>query len=133
MSYGTNNIIQYTSGDGNDVITGYDSSNKIQISGSSYSTQASGSDMIIKVGSGKMTLKNARYSSVNITTTSKNFIEEHWFTEDNNFNTDDIMSILSTTSDYASNSFEQIDINYDLISLKANKQSQLLTCFQNKK
>ena len=77
LGFSDYNVIQYTSGDGNDVINGYDSDDTIKISGASYSTQASGSDVIVKVGSGKMTLKNARYETLNIsgnstsTTTTK--------------------------------------------------------------
>ena len=97
-------IIQYSSGDGNDIINGYASTDTINISGSYYSTQASGSDVIIKVGSGKMTLKNARYETLNIKTSSRYFIEEHWFTEDKNFTStskDDLNSILNdSSSDY---------------------------------
>ncbi|MBR1730567.1 MAG: calcium-binding protein, partial [Selenomonadaceae bacterium] len=58
-------LIKYSNGDGNDIIQGYSSSSTISISGG-YSTQNSGSDVVIKVGSGKMTLKNAKGTKLNI-------------------------------------------------------------------
>lgn len=57
-SYYGNNIIQYANGDGNDVIIGYQSNDTIKITSGTYSTQKSGSDTIIKVDSGQITLKN---------------------------------------------------------------------------
>lgn len=54
--------IKYNNGDGNDIIMGYyandDNYNTIQINGS-YTTMVSGDDVIINVGTGSMTLKDA--------------------------------------------------------------------------
>ncbi len=55
----SNNTISYASGDGNDVIYGFNSNNAIKITSGTYSTQCSGSDTIIKIGSGQIRLKNA--------------------------------------------------------------------------
>ena len=91
--YSMYNVIQYASGDGNDIINGYNSSDTIQISGSSYSTQASGNNVIIKVGNGQMTLKDAKGTTLNITGTSN--YEERWFLEgDDNYLTADVSNIL---------------------------------------
>ena len=57
--YSKNHLIKYASGDGNDIIYGFDSNDTIQITSGSYSTTKSGSDFIIKVGKQKITLKDA--------------------------------------------------------------------------
>ena len=70
--YANNNIIQYDEGDGNDYfIDEYNPSSPnwtVQIGGGTgtYSTQTSGSDLIVNVGSGKITLANMGSKSVNI-------------------------------------------------------------------
>ena len=64
---GNYNVIQYTEGDGNDVILNYNSTDMIQITGSSqYTTTRSGSDFTIKVGTGSITLKNVNDVTPNI-------------------------------------------------------------------
>ncbi len=63
------NLIQYTSGDGNDLIEGFNETSTLQIGGGSgtYSTQISGSDIVVTVGEGKITLAGAAsLSKVNI-------------------------------------------------------------------
>ena len=50
-----NNVIIYNSGEGNDIIKGYDSNDTLQVSGQ-YSTQKSGSNTIINFSSGAVTL-----------------------------------------------------------------------------
>ena len=56
-------LIKYATGDGNDTITGFNSTSTLRVSGS-YSTQVSGNDVLVKVGSGKITLKNV-YATAN--------------------------------------------------------------------
>ena len=63
-----NNLIQYTKGDGNDTIYGYNNTDTIQIIGSSYTTQNSGSDVLISVGDGSMLLKDVNGTTLNIIT-----------------------------------------------------------------
>ena len=60
------NVFVYNSGDGNDTIYNATKYDTILISCGSYSTQTSGSDLIIKVGSGAMTLIGAARTAVNI-------------------------------------------------------------------
>ena len=60
-------IYVYNSGDGEDTIFGYGSSDTLKISGS-YSTQTSGNDVLVKVGSGSILLKNASGKTLNIET-----------------------------------------------------------------
>lgn len=54
-----NNIIQYNAGDGNDTVWGFNETDTLSISGKSYSTLKSGKDVIVKIGSGRITLKDA--------------------------------------------------------------------------
>lgn len=59
-------IYQYANGDGADVINGFTKYDKIEITGSNYSTITSGDDIIIKVGNGSITLKDAKDIDLNI-------------------------------------------------------------------
>ncbi|MBQ3337338.1 MAG: hypothetical protein IJG80_08055 [Selenomonadaceae bacterium] len=65
-SSGSNVTFKYSSGDGNDLIQGFDSSSTLQISGK-VSSVKSGDNVIVSVGSGKITLSGAAsLSAVNI-------------------------------------------------------------------
>ena len=59
-------VIQYANGDGNDIIYGYNSDDTISISGGSYSKSTVGNDVILTVGNGKITLDNAKGTTLNI-------------------------------------------------------------------
>ncbi|MBE8949651.1 MAG: hypothetical protein SR3Q1_03510 [Quinella sp. 3Q1] len=63
------NLIEYASGDGKDTILGFNESDTLTISGGSYSTQASGSDVLVKVGKGSILLKDAKGKALNINDT----------------------------------------------------------------
>ena len=63
---GTNKLIQYKSGDGNDTIFGFNESDTLTITGGSYSTQESGNDVLVKVGKGKILLVGAKGKELNI-------------------------------------------------------------------
>ena len=52
---GKSNVIQYSTGDGDDTIFGYTKDNTLQIAGS-YSTTKSGNNLIFEVGAGSITL-----------------------------------------------------------------------------
>lgn len=68
-SLGSSVVFQYSSGDGNDIIYGVKSDSTVQIAtNSGYTTQKSGNDLIIKVGSGKMTFKDGADKSFKIST-----------------------------------------------------------------
>ena len=58
--------IQYFNGDGNDTIYGFKEDDTLQISGAKYTTAKSGSDLIVSVGNGKITLLDAAYVGVKI-------------------------------------------------------------------
>ena len=60
--------IQYIFGDGNDTIYGFKDKDTLQISGNDYSTMTSGNDIVINVGSGKITLVDSLNKSLKIET-----------------------------------------------------------------
>ncbi|MBR5913761.1 MAG: calcium-binding protein [Selenomonadaceae bacterium] len=60
-------FIEYAKGDGNDLVQGFQDSDTLIISGTTYSTAKSGSDVIVTAGSGKITLQDAAtLSNLNI-------------------------------------------------------------------
>ncbi|MBE8953604.1 MAG: hypothetical protein SR1Q7_10760 [Quinella sp. 1Q7] len=63
----TKTVIEYTQGDGTDVIYGYDVSDLIKIKGN-YSTVISGNDVLIYVGDGGIIVKDAKDLKININT-----------------------------------------------------------------
>ena len=63
---GSNITFNYRNGDGNDTIDGLREFPTISISGGSYSSVTSNNDVIIKVGEGSITLKDAKDTSLNI-------------------------------------------------------------------
>ena len=66
---GDNVMFNYTAGDGNDRIEGFNETSTLQIGGGSgtYSTQQSGNDLIVTVGKGKITLADrANLDNLNI-------------------------------------------------------------------
>ena len=59
--------INYSSGDGNDTVVGYQSNDLINIvDGSEYDTLVSGNDVIVSLDGGSMLLKNAARQTLNI-------------------------------------------------------------------
>lgn len=65
-NYAEEVLISYASGDGNDVIYGFNETSTLQISGGVHDTAASGNDMIVTVGDGAITLKGAANLTLNI-------------------------------------------------------------------
>ena len=64
---GVKNIIQYANGDGQDVVFDFDENDTLQIvDGASYSTMISNNDVVVSIGSGSITLKDAADVSLNI-------------------------------------------------------------------
>ena len=67
ISYGgSNRLIRYASGDGDDVILGGYSDTIQIISGAVSNIEGSGSDVVITVGSGSITLKNSKDRLINL-------------------------------------------------------------------
>ncbi|MBR2178819.1 MAG: hypothetical protein IJ862_00270 [Selenomonadaceae bacterium] len=113
--------IQYTNGDGNDTITGYEifyndddigviNIDTIKIIGSSYTKTTKGKDVILKVGSGSMTIKNGKGWDFDI------------IAVDDNGKT--IPSGLSYSSDYAT---ATLDNNFSGDFLASNYKSSIAT------
>ena len=55
-----NNMIVYKSGDGNDIISGFDENDTLNITKGTAKVTTSGNDVIFTVGKGKITVKNAK-------------------------------------------------------------------------
>ena len=55
----SNAVINYSSGDGNDTVYGFKATDTLKVTGDVYNTVVSGSDLIVSVGSGTITLKDA--------------------------------------------------------------------------
>lgn len=96
------NILQYVDGDGNDTVYGYNFNDKIQIINGLYTTTTSGNDIIINVGNGKITLKNAKDKRLNITTITMN-IED---TSDEGNNRQESLKIPSDAFTYKGHSYK---------------------------
>ena len=111
------NVILYTSGDGNDTIYGFNSTSTLSISGDTYSTQVSGYDVIVKVGNGKITLKNAYATAdkININNKSTKLKRKAIKLTDKNNNIDiyrDSISVAgSSGDDTINNAGSKVSIN----------------------
>lgn len=58
-NYGEEILFKYASGNGNDIIYGFNENSILSIGGGAHETTESGKDIIVTVGKGKITLKNA--------------------------------------------------------------------------
>ena len=66
-SSSTDNLIEYTDGDGNDLIQGFNLDSTLQVLSGYYSMSTSGDDIIVTVGNGRLTLEGAKsLSTINI-------------------------------------------------------------------
>ncbi len=59
LGYSDDNLIVYRAGDGNDIITGFDGSSTLNISGAKYSATLKDAGIVLTVGAGKITLAGA--------------------------------------------------------------------------
>ena len=64
-------VYQYFAGDGNDIITDFPSGAKLQID-DSYTNVTQGNDLIVKVGTGSITLKDCGYARIKVTDSAGN-------------------------------------------------------------
>ncbi|MBO4401557.1 MAG: hypothetical protein J5809_06895 [Selenomonadaceae bacterium] len=103
LNSGGGNVLQYASGDGNDVVYNFSANDTVEISGGSYSTIASGENLIVSVGSGMVNLLGAGLLS------AVNILGEYdggngnaavpWFAEDDaDFDTGGLGSLLENSS-----------------------------------
>jgi len=56
---GGNNFIEYSAGDGNDLIYNFDATSTLSIGGDNYSSGTSDNDVVLTIGSGMITLEGA--------------------------------------------------------------------------
>ena len=64
--YVQSSFIRYASGDGNDTISGFDSDDVLHITKGSYKVTTKGKNVIVTVGKGKITLKDAVGEKISI-------------------------------------------------------------------
>ncbi len=65
-SYAVNNVINYASGDGKDTIEGFNSDDTLYITKGNYKVSTKNNDVIVKVGTGKIILKDAVGEQISI-------------------------------------------------------------------
>ena len=137
-----NDVFVYASGDGNDVITDYTAKqDKIKLtSGTINSSSIKGSDVVLKVGTGSITIKNGKNKSITVVdtagkstskvygTSSRNFVEETWFTENDRVITDEVNDIMNSESNVVADTYKlensMIDFNKD-VQLISNSSKNL--------
>ena len=144
-----NDVFVYTNGDGNDVVTDYTAKqDKIKLnSGTISSSSIKGSDVVLKIGSGSITIKNGKNKSITVVdsknkstskvygTSSKNYIEKLWFETDDNFTNDEITAITQQniiSDDKVNNANGQL-INYDTDNILLNNQQVTSSLVYNRK
>ena len=141
-----NDIFVY--GDGNIIITDYAAGDVISLpSGVNYSWEITGTgknkkDVTFTIGNNSIEVKNGKGKDITVnnythkkctldgsaSTSSKNFVEDTWFTQDDHFVSDDLNSILQTNSiDYSTENIINTDNLFskdiNLITLNSNKKS----------
>lgn len=125
------NVIQYATGDGKDTVVGFHSDDTLQIMKGSYKVSTKNNDVIVKVGSGSITLKDAvgteisiQDSKGNVTTkiygsssaqTAELFAENNFVTADN---LSEIVKNDLTATDYKieTQNFENLTQKNNLIA-----------------
>ena len=122
-------------GDGNDTVTGFDGNDTLKVYGS-YTRSTVGNDVVVKVGYGSITLKNAKNSTLNISNfscsadlvSSADLASDDWISaDDTNFVTGDtqIDSIVKPVTDYSIG-------NFNAASMSLTPKNNFLT-FASKK
>lgn len=96
------NTLKYASGDGNDIVLGFNSDDTLHITKGNYSVKTDENDVIVTVGKGKITLKGAAGQKLSITnskgkTKTKTYGSAALFTE-NNFVENELDSIIENKS-----------------------------------
>ena len=109
-SNGKNNLFFYADGDGKDVIADFSAKDKIRITKGTAKVKTSGNDVIVKVGKGSIKLAGAAGQDISVIsakgtekiykTTAPSYALAYWFDEDdNNFNANQLDSIVKKSSD----------------------------------
>jgi len=105
-------IYLYNAGDGNDSVSNIGDNNTLMIGGGSYTTAQSGNDLVVSVGNGSITFKDAAYMTLNIqgtagtvtdttpaqdsTLTQNTFVYRSGNDTINNFNSGDVLKFNGT-------------------------------------
>ena len=144
-----NDVFVYANNDGNDVITDYTAKqDKIKLtSGTISSSSIKGSDVVLKIGSGSITIKNGKNKSITVVDSnnkstskvygisSKNYIEKFWFENDDSVADDEITAITQqniTYDDKFNNATGQL-IDYDTDNILLNNQQITSSIAYNRK
>ncbi|MBR1729328.1 MAG: hypothetical protein IJ728_07380 [Selenomonadaceae bacterium] len=140
-------VFKYNASTGNDLITDYSASEgdiirlgkKAEVTAATFKDN----DLILNVGKNKITVQGGATQAVTVINdngvkmTYEKWSESIGFEEryfiDDNFATNDLDEILSTTSDFVDNSIGEIKTNYDLTSLTTNEKSKTLIYSKAKK
>lgn len=107
-------IIKYASGDGKDVVTGFNADDTLHITKGKYSTVLSGSDVIVKVGKGSVTLKDATW--INIKNANGKVSSKRVFNPIENFASD-----VRVSGKSANNGKDSIYSSGDRVTINAGK------------
>ena len=127
---GDNHILQYASGDGNDIVLGFNSKDTLHITKGSYKTKVSGNDVIVTVGDGVITLKGAAGQKLSIKNskgkvTKKTFSESSALFAEDNFATADNLSEI-TKNDLTPTAGENLEtFDADKLAFKTSLTSGL--------
>ena len=99
----SNNVtVEYSSGDGNDIVYGFSSDDVFNITGTSYSSVQSGNNLIVTVDDSNVTLVGSSSSqtfNINFTSTSSKLASDSLWGNDNS-ETDNLLSLTSSDSDF---------------------------------
>lgn len=110
---GGNQILQYASGDGDDIVLGFNSDDTLHITKGKYSVKTDENDVIVTVGKGAVTLKGMAGQKISIKnssgkTTKKTYGSSGLFAEDN-FVENELESIIENKSPAALEDFKTSD------------------------
>ena len=116
-------------------------------SGSIISSSLKGSDVVLKIGSGSITIKSGKNKSITVVdskgkstskvygTSSKNYVEKLWFETDDNFINDEINAITQQnviSDDKINNAAGQL-IDHDTDNILLNNQQITSSLVYNRK
>ena len=117
-------VIKYASGDGKDKVLYFGSDDTLHITKGSYSVKTSGNDVVVKVGKGSITLKDAVGTSISIKdssgkVTTKTYASSALFAEDNFATADNLSSI--TKNNLTPTALEKIsESNFEYLTVENN-------------
>ena len=128
-------IFLYFDGDGDDVITDYAAIDKIKIIGNSVEPENSGRDVVLKVGTGKITVKNAVRNNIDVTYI-ENGIECGYIGGERTVSING--AIVTLNDNYRKNIFDiseakgitkinASDFNRDGLTIKGNAEKNIIT------